>query len=84
MTESRDAAARALTLSGAAQSLAERSAAMERAARQSLVLNDAVLRRRFDDAARDARQVLDRLATNGLSAPMVPTTGAPSSTSSRG
>jgi two-component system sensor histidine kinase GlrK len=68
MTESRDAAARALTLSGAAQSLAERSAAMERAARQSLVLNDAVLRRRFDDAARDARQVLDRLASNGLSA----------------
>ena len=46
MTQSRDAAARALTLSGAAQSLAERSAAMERAGRQSLVLNDAVLRRR--------------------------------------
>lgn len=66
MTESRDAAARALTLSGAAQSLAERSAAMERAGRQSLVLNDAVLRRRFDDASRDARQVLDRLTSNGL------------------
>jgi len=66
MTESRDAAARALTLSGAAQSLAERSAAMERAGRQSLVLNDAVLRRRFDDAARDAHQVLDRLLSNGL------------------
>ena len=54
MTQSRDAASRALALSGAAQSLAERSAAMERAGRQSLVLNDAVLRRRFDDAARDA------------------------------
>lgn len=66
MTQSRDAAARALTLSGAAQSLAERSAAMERAGRQSLVLNDAVLRRRFEDAARDANQVLDRLGTNGL------------------
>ncbi len=66
MTESRDAAARALTLSGAAQSLAERSAAMERAGRQSLVLNDSVLRRRFDDASRDARQVLDRLTSNGL------------------
>lgn len=66
MTQSRDAAARALTLSGAAQSLAERSAAMERAGRQSLVLNDAVLRRRFEDAARDARQVLSRLGTNGL------------------
>ncbi|RZL94317.1 MAG: two-component sensor histidine kinase [Variovorax sp.] len=68
MTQSRDAAARALTLSGAAQSLAERSAAMERAARQSLVLNDAVLRRRFDDAARDANHVLDRLGANGLPA----------------
>ncbi|SEA99224.1 sensor histidine kinase KdpD [Variovorax sp. YR216] len=68
MTESRDAAARALTLSGAAQSLAERTAAMERAGRQSLVLNDAVLRRRFDDATRDARQVLDRLTANGLGA----------------
>src|SRR5207342_491567 len=66
MTESRDAAARALTLSGAAQSLAERSAAMERAGRQSLVLNDAVLRRRFDDAARDAHHALDRLGANGL------------------
>lgn len=66
MIDSRDAAARALTLSGAAQSLAERSAAMERAGRQSLVLNDAVLRRRFDDAARDARQVLERLASNGI------------------
>jgi two-component system sensor histidine kinase GlrK len=66
MTQSRDAAARALTLSGAAQSLAERSAAMERAGRQSLVLNDAVLRRRFDEAARDARHVLDRLGGNGL------------------
>jgi two-component system sensor histidine kinase GlrK len=68
MTESRNAAGRALTLSGAAQSLAERSAAMERAGRQSLVLNDAVLRRRFDDAARDAHQVLDRLGNNGLPA----------------
>ncbi|MDM0031447.1 ATP-binding protein [Variovorax sp. J22P271] len=66
MTQSRDAAARALTLSGAAQSLAERSAAMERAGRQSLVLNDGVLRRRFEDAARDARQVLGRLSANGL------------------
>jgi two-component system sensor histidine kinase GlrK len=68
MTASRDAAARALTLSGAAQSLAERSAAMERAGRQSLVLNDAVLRRRFNDAAHDAAQVLDRLSANGLGA----------------
>jgi two-component system sensor histidine kinase GlrK len=66
MRQSRDAAASALTLSGAAQSLAERSAAMERAGRQSLVLNDAVLRRRFNDAARDAQGILDRLVANGL------------------
>jgi len=66
MTQSRDAAARALRLSGATQSLAERSAAMERAGRQSLVLNDAVLRRRFDDASRDAHQVLERLEKNGV------------------
>ncbi|MGJ7546546.1 sensor histidine kinase [Variovorax sp. LT1R16] len=66
MTQSRDAASRALALSGAAQSLAERSAAMERAGRQSLVLNDGVLRRRFEDAARDAQNVLTRLADNGV------------------
>lgn len=66
ITQSRDAAVRALTLSGATQSLAERSAAMERAARQSLVLDDAVLRRRFNDAAHDANAALDRLGENGL------------------
>jgi len=66
MTQSRDAATRALTLSGSAQSLAERSAAMERAGRQSLVLTDTVLRRRFDDADRDARAALARLESNGL------------------
>ncbi len=66
MEQSRSAAARALSLSGAAQSLAERSAAMERAGRQSLVLNDAVLRRRFNDGAREAGQALDRLTENGL------------------
>ncbi|CAN5907878.1 two component system sensor histidine kinase QseE/GlrK [soil metagenome] len=69
MTQSRDAAARAVTLSGAAQSLAERSAAMERAGRQSLVLNDAVLRRRFTDAEHDANGALDKLVQNDLGAP---------------
>ena len=69
MTQSRDAAARAVTLSGAAQSLAERSAAMERAGRQSLVLNDAVLRRRFTDAEHDANNALDKLVQNDLGVP---------------
>ncbi|MEJ8846724.1 sensor histidine kinase [Variovorax rhizosphaerae] len=71
MTESRNAAARALALSGGAQSLAERSAAMERAGRQSLVLNDAMLRRRFNDAVRDATVVVGKLVDNGLSAEAV-------------
>jgi len=71
MAESRNAAARALALSGGAQSLAERSAAMERAGRQSLVLNDAMLRRRFNDAVRDATAVVGKLVDNGLSAEAV-------------
>ena len=66
MKQSRDTARSALQLSGAAQSLAERSAAMERSGRQSLVLNDAVLRRRFNDAAREAQAVVQRLVDNGL------------------
>ncbi|MEO8021190.1 ATP-binding protein [Polaromonas sp.] len=59
--QSRDGAARALDLSAAAQTLNERSVAMERTARQSLVLADRVLRQRFDEAAGEARQVLGRL-----------------------
>jgi len=59
--QSRDGAARALDLSAAAQSLNERSVAMERTARQSLVLADRVLRQRFDEAAADAKAVLARL-----------------------
>ncbi|MEO7241699.1 MAG: HAMP domain-containing sensor histidine kinase [Variovorax sp.] len=71
MTQSQDAAARALTLSSAARSLAERSAAMERAGRQSLVLKDAVLRRNFDDAANEAKGILQRLGEYTL--PDLPT-----------
>lgn len=59
--QSRDGAVRALDLSAAAQSLNERSVAMERTARQSLVLADRVLRQRFDEAAGEARLVLARL-----------------------
>ena len=66
MLESREAAVRALRLSGASQSLAERSAGMERAARQSLVLNDAVLRQRFFDTAVETNRSLERLADNGV------------------
>lgn len=59
--QSRESAVRALDLSAATQSLSERSVAMERTARQSLVLSDRVLRQRFDEAATDARNVLARL-----------------------
>jgi len=65
--QSRDSAARALDLSAAVQSLSERSVAMERAARQSVVLADPVLRQRFDETAADARDTLARLATQGVS-----------------
>ncbi|MCJ7799106.1 MAG: HAMP domain-containing histidine kinase [Polaromonas sp.] len=60
--QSRDNAGRALELSGAAQSLRERSLSMERSARQSVVLNDRVLRERFRDDAREATRLLTTLA----------------------
>ena len=64
--QSRDSAARALELGSAAQSLSERSVAMERSARQSVVLDDRVLRERFRDEAREATDILARLAKEGL------------------
>lgn len=64
--QSRASAAHALELSSAVQSLGERSVAMERSARQSVVLTDPALRKRFDEAAADARTVLARLASGGV------------------
>ncbi len=66
LAQSRDSAAQAIALSTAAQSLSERSLTMERAARQSLVLRDAPLRQRFDEAAGNARDILRRLEDNEL------------------
>lgn len=66
MAQSRESAAQAIALSTAAQSLSERSLTMERAARQSLVLRDNQLRRRFDEAAGNARDILRRLEDNEL------------------
>lgn len=66
--QSRDNAARALELSGAAQSLRERSLSMERSARQSVVLNDRVLRERFRDDAREATKRLTMLAREDIPA----------------
>jgi two-component system sensor histidine kinase GlrK len=66
MAQSRESAAQAIALSTAAQSLSERSLTMERAARQSLVLRDNLLRERFTEAASNARDVLKRLEDNEL------------------
>ena len=66
MGQSQASAAQAVELTSAAQSLSERSLAMERAARQSLVLRDATLRRQFDEGARQAQDILQRLEDNDL------------------
>ncbi|MDB5889956.1 MAG: sensor histidine kinase [Polaromonas sp.] len=64
--QSRLNAAEALSLSAAAQSLNERSISMERSSRQSVILDDRVLRERFEAEARDALEVVQRLANGGL------------------
>ena len=66
--QSRDNAARALALSGAAQSLSERGVSMERSARQSVVLDDRILRQRFRDEARGTTDILARLAQENIPA----------------
>lgn len=66
--QSRDNATRALEFSGAAQSLKERSVAMERSSRQSVVLDDRVLRARFGDESREASGILARLAREDIPA----------------
>ena len=66
MAQSSTEAARALDLSAAVQSLAARTTAMERAARQSLILSDSVLRRQFEAEAGNARAAVDRMVKEGL------------------
>jgi len=66
MVQSREGAVQATRLSAAAQALGQRGQTMERAARQSLVLGDAQLRRGFDDIAREAQQTLQQLQDGGL------------------
>jgi len=69
VAQSTEEAARALRLTAAAQSLTARTVAMERAARQSLIFNDSVLRQRFEDESRGARDALGQMTANGLDAP---------------
>jgi two-component system sensor histidine kinase GlrK len=66
MAQSSEEAVRALELNAAAQSLVARTAGMERAARQSLVLNDAMLRARFQDEAQAAEATLRQMSAGGL------------------
>jgi two-component system sensor histidine kinase GlrK len=68
LRQSSDGARRAVAHTADAQVLAERTVAMERSARQYLVLEDPVLRQRFEEAGRDARDALGRLADNLVSA----------------
>ncbi len=73
IAQSRDGAERAVQATAAVQTLAERSVAMERAARQYLVLDDPVLRDRFDAATRDGFDALERLQRNQLPAALAET-----------
>jgi two-component system sensor histidine kinase GlrK len=64
--QSRAAADRAVQLTAATQQLAERSVAMERAARQYMVLDDPALLSRFEEATADATRVLEELLAQQL------------------
>jgi two-component system sensor histidine kinase GlrK len=64
--QSRISASRALELSSAAQSLSERSISLERSSRQSVILDDRVLRERFEAEARDTSKVLQGLIAEGI------------------
>ncbi|EER61056.1 histidine kinase [Acidovorax delafieldii 2AN] len=66
MVLSRQGSEEASALNAAAQGLYQRGQALERAARQSLVLRDATLRRSFDEMSIEAAAVLERLRAHGL------------------
>ncbi len=68
LAQSSEGARQAVAHTADAQVLAERTVAMERAARQYLVLEDPTLKQRFDDAARDAAGALSRLADDRIPA----------------
>jgi two-component system sensor histidine kinase GlrK len=68
MLESRQGAEHAARDAVNVQRLTERSVTMERSARQYLVLNDASLRERFDQAAREASDAVAQLGASRLPA----------------
>ncbi len=71
MAKSSEAAGQALALNGAAQALTTRTAGMERAARQSLILNDSVLRKQFEEETRGAHAALAEIDVGDLPKPEV-------------
>ncbi|MBS0444942.1 MAG: two-component sensor histidine kinase [Proteobacteria bacterium] len=71
MVESRQGAEHAARDAVNVQRVAERSVTMERSARQFLVLNDASLRERFDQAAREASEAVAQLGSSRLAAAQV-------------
>jgi two-component system, NtrC family, sensor histidine kinase GlrK len=66
MMQSRLGATEATALNAAAQALNQRGQALERAARQSLVLRDAPLRRSFNEMTGEAQTLLEKLQNGGL------------------
>jgi two-component system sensor histidine kinase GlrK len=62
-THSRQASHRAVSMTEHLQRLRERTVAMERAARQFLVLDDPIFKERYQEAANQAQQALDAAAS---------------------
>ncbi len=71
LERSRAGAERTLQLSGHAERLGEQGLAMERAARQFLVLGDGALRTAYERAAVDAQDHVQALAADAVSAELV-------------
>ena len=71
MAQSRAASERAAQTAADARLLAERSVAMERSARQYLVLDDPSLLRSYEQASDDASRLLDDMRARDVPAPLV-------------
>jgi hypothetical protein len=71
LERSREGAERSQALAGSAERLAELALAMERAARQYLVLGDGTLRESYQRSAAEATSQVEMLAAAGLHAPAV-------------
>jgi len=71
MAQSRASTERAAQLTTDARLLAERSVAMERSARQYLVLDDPALLRGYEQATEDATRLLDEMRVRELPATLV-------------